>query len=69
MIKTVIRIGKSTQYDTVIVFDESGEQIPKYQGRYEDVKESILRDAPATSIFAHGLDDRGSPIEISRENW
>ena len=39
MIKTVIR----SQNSMIMVFDKKGEQIPEYQGQYEDVKEKILR--------------------------
>ena len=41
MIKTAIKF----QNNMVMVFDKEGEQISKYQGQYEDVKRSILRDA------------------------
>ena len=47
MIKTVIKL----QNNMVFVFDNNGEQIPEYQGQYERVKESILRDAPPDTIF------------------
>jgi len=43
----------------VMVFDKEGEQIPKYQGQYEKVKESILADAPPDTIFALGFTDAG----------
>ena len=49
MIKTVIRIKNNM----VIVFDADGEPVPQYQGQYEDVKEIILRDAPAGTVFNH----------------
>lgn len=32
----------------VAVFDERGEQMPKYQGYWADVKDRILRDKPPT---------------------
>ena len=43
MIKTVISISN----DMVMVFDDKGEQMPGYQGQYEDVKGKILVDAAA----------------------
>jgi len=43
----------------VMVFDEGGEQIPKYHGQYAKVKKSILRDAPSNTIFALGFTDAG----------
>ena len=65
MIKTAIRF----QNNMVMVFDKEGEQIPKYQGKYEEVKESILKDAPPDVIFAHGFSDTGDLIKVSREEW
>ncbi len=55
MIKTVIRFRNNM----VMVFDERGEQIPKYHGQYEKVKERILGDAPPDTIFALGFTDAG----------
>jgi hypothetical protein len=65
MIKTVIRF----QNNMVMVFDEEGEQIPEYQGQYEEVKESILKDAPKDTVFAHGFSDAGELLRIPREEW
>ena len=65
MIKTVFRFKNNM----VMVFDKRGEQIPKYQGQYEKVKESILRDAPPDTIFALGFTDAGELREVSREGW
>ncbi len=55
MIKTVIRFRSNM----VMVFDETGEQIPKYHGQYEKVKESILGSALPDTIFALGFTDAG----------
>ena len=65
MIKTVIR----SQNNMVMVFDESGEQVPEYQGQYERVKESILKDGPIDAVFAHGFTDTGGLRKIPREEW
>ena len=65
MIKTVIR----SQNNMVMVFDESGEQIPEYQGQYGRVKESILKDAPIDAVFAHGFTDTSGLRKIPREEW
>ena len=65
MIKTVIR----SQNNMVMVFDESGEQIAGYQGRYERVKENILKDAPVDALFAHGFTDIGGLGKIPRGEW
>lgn len=65
MIKAAVR----SQSNMVMVFDKEGEQIPEYQGKYEDVKESILKDAPSDTIFAHGLTDDGKLRKVPREQW
>ena len=65
MIKTVIKCANGM----VMVFDKRGRQIPKYQGQYEEVKESILKDAPSQAIFAHGFTDMGELRKVSRAEW
>ena len=65
MIKTAIRF----QNDMVVVFDKKGEQIPKYQGKYEDVKESILKDAPLEAVFAHWRDYETDIRPVSKAEW
>ena len=65
MIRTTIRF----QNDMVVVFDEKGEQLPKYQGRYEDVKDSILEDAPLGALFAHWRDYEIDIKSVSRKEW
>jgi hypothetical protein len=53
----------------VMVFDENGEQIPEYQGHYNDVKEKILADAPAGSVFNHWFGHSLEPEMIAGEAW
>ena len=65
MIKTVIRL----QNDMVMVFDADGEQIPEYQGQYEDVKGKILRDATPDAVFAHGFSIIIEPEIMLRKEW
>ena len=65
MIKTAIRF----QNDMVMVFDQYGEQIPAYQGKYQDVKEKVLKDAPQEAIFAHGFSAQGELNRVSQEEW
>jgi len=65
LIKTVIRIKN----DMVMVFDEDGEQIPEYQGHYDEVKEKILADAPAGSVFNHWFGHSLEPEMIAGEAW
>ena len=65
MIKTVIRLGN----DMVVVFDAEGEQIPRYQGRYEDVKARILSDAPSGAVFNHWFGYSLEPKAVSGKNW
>ena len=65
MIKTAIRFKNNM----VMVFDKRGEQIPKYQGQFEGVKESILRDAPPEAVFSHGFGDDFELKVVPREQW
>jgi len=65
MIKSVVRCPN----DLVIVFDEDDEQIPQYQGRYEEVKERILKDAPPEAVFGHWFDYETDIRTVSREKW
>ena len=64
MIKTVVKLRS-----IVMVFDGRGEQIPEYQGRYETVKESILKDAPPDAVFAHGFTEAAELRKVSRVAW
>lgn len=63
--KTIIRLKN----DMVMVFDADGEQVPEYQGWYEEVKERILRRAPPDTLFTHWFDDSAGPEIVSREGW
>ena len=70
MIKSVIRLHNNmVQNNMVMVFDKNGEQIPEYQGQYEEVKDSILRDASADTTFAHGFTELGELQKVTREEW
>ena len=51
MIKTVIRAANNM----VIAFEEQGNQIPEYQGRYEDVKRKIMTDFGTEAAYIHWL--------------
>ncbi len=65
MIKTVIRIKN----DMVMVFDERGEQLPEYQGHYADVKEKIMANAPAGSVFNHWFGHELKPVPVTGSAW
>jgi hypothetical protein len=65
MIKTVIRLKN----DMILVFDDEGEQLPEYQGQYQDVKVNILHDAPSGTIFNHWFGYTMGPNRILRECW
>jgi len=64
MIKSVIRLQ-----NMVMVFDTDGEQILEYQGRYEDVKGSILRDASPDAVFTRWFNYDTEPEAVSRGEW
>ncbi|MFC1901491.1 hypothetical protein ACFLX3_00980 [Chloroflexota bacterium] len=65
MIKTVIRLNNNM----VMVFDTKGEQIPEYQGQYENVKEKILGAAPSGAVFNHWFGNALKPETIAGERW
>ena len=65
MIKTVIRCPN----DMVMVFDKRGEQIPEYQGQYQEVKASILKDAPLNAVFGYLSDSEPELRKVPREEW
>ena len=65
VIKSVYRLKN----DTVMVFDAEGEQVPEYQGRYEDVKGSILREVPPDAVLSHWFDGAMEPEVVTKENW
>lgn len=65
MIKIAIRFKNNM----VVVLDDEEEQMPEYQGQYEEVRESILRDAPPDAIFAHGFTNSGELRKVPREEW
>ncbi|MBA7610211.1 hypothetical protein ES703_17417 [subsurface metagenome] len=60
MINRAIRF----QNGMVMVFDENGEQLPEYQGKYEEVKAKILARAPKSTRFFHGTWPKSTP-----EDW
>lgn len=67
--RQVINSVIKTQSGMVLVFDDKGEQIPEYQGQYEEVKAHILEDAPPSAEFSY-TSDNGTEIKIvPREKW
>lgn len=65
MIKTVIRMKD----DLVMVFDDRGEQMPAYQGKYDEVRERVVKDAPPDAMFLHWFGSNAIPETVSREEW
>ena len=65
MIKTVIRCPNNM----VMVFDKKGEQIPEYQGQYQEVKESILKDTPLDTVFGYLSNSEPELRKVPREEW
>lgn len=65
MIRTVIKGIDSM----VMVFDKEGEQLPQYQGRYEEVRVLILRDAPPEARFGYFPNGRQELKLVPREEW
>ena len=65
MIKSVIRCPN----DMVMVFDDEDEQIARYQGQYQEVKERILKDAPPEAVFGYWSNYKADVRTVSREEW
>jgi hypothetical protein len=65
MIKTVIRIKN----DMVLVFDEKGDELPEYQGYYNDVRDRILADTRADAVFNHWFGHNLRPDKMSLETF
>jgi hypothetical protein len=65
MIKTVIR----TKNGMVMVFDEWGEQMPEYQGQYDDVRETVVANAAAGCVFNHWFGRSPRPESVPAERW
>lgn len=64
-IKTIVRCYN----DMVVVFDKSDEQIPRYQGTYAEVRQTILADAPPDAIFMRFPRDCGELQTVDRASW
>jgi hypothetical protein len=65
MIKTVIRAAN----DMVITFDEQGNQLTEYQGRYEDVKKKILADTGTESAFINWFGVSPKADIVEKVDW
>lgn len=70
MISEVIRFRGN---DNVLVFDEEGEQIPVFQGQYQEVRVKILARAPKEAKFYLGTWSvplgRFTKVEVPRKDW
>lgn len=64
MIKAAIRFGDNM----VMVFDENGEQMTEYQGKYNEVKDEILKDAPGDATFYYSIGGTAFAV-VKREEW
>lgn len=53
----------------VMVFDAEGEQLPQYQGQYEDVRGSILGKATQDTVFVRFFSGAGGAETVAREAW
>ena len=65
MIKTVIRAANNM----VIAFDEQGNQMSDYQGRYEEVKRKIITDTGTEVAFINWFGVSPEPDVVSKINW
>jgi len=53
----------------VMVFDEEGQQMSEYQGKYEEVKDKILRDSHAGSVFIKAKNLKEGYVEVAKEDF
>jgi len=67
--RQVIKNTIKARSGIVLVFDDKGEQIPEYQGQYEQVRLRILKDAPPSAIFSYVLDYESELKPVPREEW
>ena len=65
MIKVVVRF----EDDMVMTYDSRGNRVPGYYGRYEDVRESILKAAPQDAVFAYAFTDSRGMKRVPRGEW
>ena len=65
----MIKIAIKFEDNMVMVFDGRGKRIPRYHGRYEDVKTSILNEAPQSTVFAYAFTDSRGIKKVPREEW
>ena len=69
MSKPIIRAVMRFENDMIMVFDNRGKQITEYQGQYEQIKESILRDAPSDAYFYRCYTRYSEFKAVPREQW
>ena len=67
--RQVIKNTIKARSGMVLVFDDKGEQIPEYQGQYEQVKPHILQDAPPSAVFSYAFDYESELKTVPREEW
>jgi hypothetical protein len=65
VIRAVIRFEDGM----VMTFDSRGDRVPRYHGRYEDVRDSILKAASQDAIFAYAFTDSRGMKKVPREEW
>ena len=65
MIKTAIKCPNGM----VMVFNKKGEQVSEYQGQYQEVKESILKDAPSDATFVYIFNYESELRIVPKEEW
>jgi len=53
----------------VAVFDQFGDQMQEYNGKYADVRDKILADAPDTAIFYSAMWRISGSRDIVDRSW
>ena len=65
MIRTVIKLSN----EMVMAFDRAGEQLPEYQGYYQEKRWDIIGDASPGTVFAHWYGSADEPATITWYEW
>jgi len=70
MVETNVPINEVIHWDddTVSAFGPDGQEKPEYHGKYEELKEKILADAPEDAKWYKGQRPFGVN-EVKKEDW
>jgi hypothetical protein len=65
MLATVIKTGAGM----VLAFDESGRELPEFQGHYHAVGDRLRASAGHTTVFKHWFGTAPAPVVVGPDEW